>query len=191
MDERSDFRKNNRLREFDYSQPAMYFVTICAHDRAMLFGAGGEGAIRLSSFGRIVQDCWNEIPAHYPGVLTDAVVVMPNHVHGILDLTQILVGARHASPTAPSSATKRRPSLGSIVGSFKSAVTSRINAARGTPSAPVWQRNYHEHVIRSDEDLRRARQYIADNPLKWHLDRENPDRVAVRLDQHRSNDRSS
>jgi len=66
--------------------------------------------------------------------------------------------------------------LGAIVRSFKSATTNRINDLRGTPGVPLWQRNYHEHVIRNEEDLRRIREYIQTNPLRWELDRENPAR---------------
>jgi REP element-mobilizing transposase RayT len=62
--------------------------------------------------------------------------------------------------------------LGSIVGSFKSAVTKRVNENRGTPGVPVWQRNYYEHVIRDEGDLERIREYIATNPLRWALDEE-------------------
>jgi hypothetical protein len=68
-------------------------------------------------------------------------------------------------------------SLGAIIRAFKSAVTKCINEHRGTPGAPVWQRNYYEHIIRSEESLRRIREYIANNPLRWHLDLENPDRT--------------
>jgi len=66
-------------------------------------------------------------------------------------------------------------SLPSIVRAFKSAATKRINRLLGTPGRPVWQRNYYEHIIRNDKGLNRIRQYIADNPGRWHLDRYNPD----------------
>src|SRR5215216_7724493 len=81
-------RKHVRIRGYDYSLPGMYFVTICAHGRALLFGEAREDGVVPSDLGRIVQGCWEAIPEHYPGVVTDAFVVMPNHVHGILDFTQ-------------------------------------------------------------------------------------------------------
>ena len=95
---------------------------------------------------------------------------MPNHIHGVLIISEddSPVGVRHASPLQP------RPPLGIIVGSFKSAVTKRINESRATPGILVWQRNYFEHVIRSERELNVIRQYILDNPLKWALDRDNP-----------------
>lgn len=70
-----------------------------------------------------------------------------------------------------------RGALSSVVGAFKSAVTRERNRELGTPGAPLWQRNYHEHVIRNDDDLRRIRRYIADNPLRWARDEENPGRM--------------
>jgi len=100
---------------------------------------------------------------------------MPNHVHGIIVITEA-VGARHASPlprpAGPSGTGKG--SLGAIVGSFKSSITKSINDVRRTPGAVVWQRNYFEHIIRDERELRRVEQYILDNPLKWALDKENP-----------------
>ncbi len=100
---------------------------------------------------------------------------MPNHIHGIIF---IIVGATHASPLQRENTPLRGPtsgSLGAIVGSFKSAVTKRINQMRGTPGARVWQRNYYEHIIRNERALNAIRRYIAENPLRWHLDRYNPD----------------
>jgi len=70
-------------------------------------------------------------------------------------------------------------SLPTIVRSFKSAITKRINVIRGTPGAVIWQRNYYEHVIRNEDKLYKIRQYVQNNPLKWHLDRENPERVGL------------
>ena len=122
---------------------------------------------------------------------------MPNHIHGIVWITRAnAVGARHthgpdvvptrnplAYPERPTdlvgasplrTAAASRGSLGAIVGSFKSAATKRINELRNTPGAPVWQRNYYEHIIRDEEDLYRIRQYIRDNPRRWHEDENNP-----------------
>ena len=105
---------------------------------------------------------------------------MPNHVHGIIVIMATHdVGATHASPlqnddTPTQPRGPQRQSVASIVGSFKSAATNRINEHRGTPGAPVWQRNYFEHIIRDDESLNRIREYILNNPLQWALDRENP-----------------
>ena len=86
------------------------------------------------------------------------------------------VGARHASPLQISQTTRgpKSQSLGAIMGSFKSAVTKRINESRATPEIPVWQRNYYEHIIRNEESLNHIREYILTHPFSWHLDKENP-----------------
>jgi REP element-mobilizing transposase RayT len=178
-------RRSIRLAGYDYSQAGDYFVTICVHDRMCLFGEIINGEMRLNDAGKIVKQCWDEIPAHFPHVVLDEYVVMPNHVHGIIILVNSDVGATHASPlhdASPqrnnvSSARPRGPqrhSIASIVGSFKSATTKRINEHRGTPRLPVWQRNYYEHIIRNDESLNRIREYIITNPLRWHTDNQNP-----------------
>ena len=111
----------------------------------------------------------------------DEFVVMPNHVHGIIWIVgDDAVGARRRrAPMGDDQTVERfgKPVSGSIptiVRAYKSATTKRINALRGTPGAPVWQRNYYEHIIRDEEDLQRIRQYIRDNPTQWTMDRENP-----------------
>ena len=148
-----------------------------------MFGIIDDGEMKLNEFGRIVGNVWNEIPQHFSGVELDAFVVMPNNVHGVIVIVEggdgnddsqgMDVGARHASPLRPCGAVPR--SLGSIVGSFKSAVTKQVNENRGTRGVAVWQRNYYEHVIRGERDLARIREYIENNPLGWALDEENPE----------------
>jgi len=178
-------RRSIRLKGYDYTRAGAYFVTICTKDRACLFGDVADGVMRLDQMGHIVRQCWLAIPDHVPHVLLDEFVVMPNHVHGIIVIMAThIVGATHASPLQNDDTPTRprgpqRQSVASIVGSFKSAATKRINEQRGTPGAPVWQRNYYEHIIRDDESLNRIRQYIAENPLHWYLDRENPNAIGM------------
>jgi REP element-mobilizing transposase RayT len=178
-------RRSIRLKGYDYTRAGAYFVSICTKDRACLFGDVADGVMRLNQMGHIVRQCWLAIPDHFPHVLLDEFVVMPNHVHGILVIMPThIVGATHASPLQNDD-TPTRPrgpqprSVASIVGSFKSAAAKRINEHRGTPGAPIWQRNYYEHVIRDDESLNLIRNYIADNPLRWPIDAENPNTISV------------
>ncbi|MEA3327376.1 MAG: transposase, partial [Chloroflexota bacterium] len=110
-----------RLKEFDYSSPGAYFVTVVSYKRANIFGTIKNNVVQLNQIGIIVEKAWLEIPMHYPFVKTDAFVIMPNHFHGILIIHDD-VGARHASPLRRQ---KQQP-LGVIVGSFKSAATKRI-----------------------------------------------------------------
>lgn len=180
--------KFTRLRGYDYAQGGAYFVTMNTHDRRHLFGrvVGGRGGapaiqdavMELNAAGNIVQECWDAIPAHFPGVFTDAFQIMPDHLHGIVvigDAPQT-DGAAATGPIGSMrciDATDPRPrgakprSLSAIVGSFKSAATKRINLLRGTPGAPVWQHNYHDRIIRDAGEHERIAQYIFDNPMKW------------------------
>jgi REP element-mobilizing transposase RayT len=180
-------RRSIRLPAYDYRWPGAYFVTICTPERSCLFGGVTSGAVVLNATGRIVESCWQAIPTHFPNVILDEFVVMPNHVHGIVILAEAdrsAVGAQHAVPLQRESLRQfQKPpaeSLSSVIGSFKSASTRQINLLRGTSGAPVWQRNYYEHVVRNEEDLQAIRQYIRDNPAQWAMDEENPARnVAV------------
>jgi REP element-mobilizing transposase RayT len=148
----------------------MYFVTLCVKGKRYLFGRIAEEVVDLFRIGKIVKRCWEEIPGHFKNVTLDEFVMMPNHLHGI-----VVVGATHASPLRNSPQPGPKPrSLGSIVGSFKSAVTRRVNRMRTSPGSTFWQRNYYEHVVRNEKELNLIRQYIMDNPLKWETDRENP-----------------
>jgi REP element-mobilizing transposase RayT len=89
---------------------------------------------------------------------------MPNHIHGIVIITESNVGATGRSPLPKGPKPK---SIGAFIGGFKSTATKRINEMRGTIGIHVWQRNYYEHIIRNEDELKVAREYIAENPLTW------------------------
>ena len=177
-------RRSVRLKDYDYAGAGAYFVTICTQSHALLFGAIVGEEMRLSPAGEIVRDEWARTADVRPDVELDAFVVMPNHLHGIIVITghpSPTVGAtRRVAPTE-NRGTARGPvpgSVGAMVGQFKSVATRRIRQCLGAPSLTVWQRNYYEHVIRDEESLNLIRQYIADNPAGWALDRENPAAIA-------------
>jgi putative transposase len=162
-------RRSIRLKEFDYSQPGLYFVTIVTHQRKCVFGEVADGSVQLSEAGRVVNEMWHGLPERFPDASADLFVVMPNHVHVIVN-----VGAQFIAPGgAGEGAMNRAPTLGQIIRSVKAAATHRLRQTRGLEF--VWQRNYYEHVIRDEEALNRIRQYILDNPTRWELDPENPD----------------
>jgi putative transposase len=176
-------RRSIRLKDYDYTQPGAYFVTIVTHGRKCLFGEVVGGVVQLNDAGRVMQAAWDELPNNYAGVEHDAFIVMPNHIHGIV----VLVGAgrcarpkedgqpQGVAPTKNSSVL----SLPDVVHRLKSITTKQyIDGIKqvGWPSIAgrLWQRNYFEHVIRNEDSLNRMRQYILDNPAKWEFDRENP-----------------
>ena len=164
-------RQSIRLRGYDYTQAGAYFVTISTMNRTCLFGEVVNGEMRLNDPGWVAQAAWDDLPTHYPYIALDAVVFMPNHVHGIIVLTDTPVGAGlKPAPTIP---TIRR-GLPEIIRAFKTFSARRINLLRGTTGTAVWQRNYYEHIIRNDDSLDHIRRYLLDNPARWSFDRENP-----------------
>ena len=156
-------RKNARLPGYDYSLPGAYFITIVSKHRETLF----DDRLLKS----VVDRSWRWLGVRYEHVEIDAFVVMPNHLHGLLMITDARRGRSRAAPTNPSSLAKP---LGQLIGAFKTTSTKQINRIRRTAGLPVWQRNYYEHVIRNEDELNRIRQYILDNPAKWDNDPENP-----------------
>ena len=171
-----------RLKGHDYARSGAYFVTICTRNRQTLFGEIVSDKMRASAFGDIVQAYWYEISEHFPHVEVDTFVIMPNHIHGILVF--LTVGARHAVPLQDTRWDEQfgKPipgSLPTIMRSFKSVCTRKINIMRDSPGEKVWQRNYYEHIIRTETSLNEIRRYIQDNPARWHLDRYNPEAGGV------------
>jgi putative transposase len=183
-DIRAGRRRSIRLKRYDYSYPAGYFVTICTHLRECLFGDISEGNLMLNAFGDVVMEEWQRTKQMRQNVDLDAFIVMPNHFHGILVLEGTVPpgdrrGTMHRAPT-PQLEQFGKPTVNSIptiLRGFKSSVTLRVNMIRGTPKRPVWQRNYYEHVVRNETDLEELRQYIQNNPLKWLEDENHPDPI--------------
>ncbi len=169
-------RRSIRLKDYDYRNVGAYFITICAYKRECLFGEVVDLEMRLNEYGEIIQDEWLKTETVRPNIELDEFVMMPNHLHGILVLNDN-TGVSHEKPGATHRVAPTGPqtgSVGAIVGQYKSIVTKRINKQRGTPGHPIWQRNYHEHIIRDEDELNRIRFYIANNPAQWDSDLENP-----------------
>jgi REP element-mobilizing transposase RayT len=182
-------RRSIRLPGYDYAQVGGYFVRIVTKDRICLFGEIVDGELRMNGDGRIVQAAWDELPEHYPGVECDVFMVMPNHVHGIIVLADdgggvndVGAGFKPArgvavGPTSVRWGLKPAPTriaLSEIIRGFKTFSARRVNELRETLGVPIWQRNYYEHVVRGENELNRIREYIANNPPQWNIDRENP-----------------
>jgi putative transposase len=168
-------RKSIRLKEYDYSLPGGYFITICTHDKQWSFGNIVDGEMQLNDIGKIVQEEWNRTVGLRANAELDAFVVMPNHIHGIIILHETdddNVHGRGELQFAPTRFVSPKNNIGAIVRGFKGAVTKRVNVMRQTPNQPVWQRNYYEHVLRDEKDLDNVRAYIANNILAWATDTE-------------------
>jgi putative transposase len=169
-------RKSIRLQEYDYSQPGEYFITLCTHKKICAFGEVVEDMVLLTRMGEIAGRCWEEIPKHFPMVELDEFVVMPNHIHGIIIINSS-VGVEYIQPLPKTFQHVIPKSLGSIVRSYKAAVSRECRKQKYYDFS--WQRNYYEHIIRDDKDLNNIREYIFNNPIKWHFDENNPHRQAV------------
>ena len=176
-------RRTIRLRGYDYSRAGAYFVTVCTQDRTCLFGEITDNEVRLNDAGLAVADEWLKSAAIRDEILLDEWVVMPNHFHGIVIITDVRGDRpvapirttdhfRGDQPVAPTIDGSNQPvasanggnragppsgSVGALMAGFKSAVTKRINILRGTPGVTVWQRNSHEHIIRDENSLARIR----------------------------------
>jgi len=190
-------RRSVRWRGHDDAAGGTYFVTVCAFDRACLFGAVRDDAMVVDACGLVVEREWVRSGEVRTGVDIDIFAVMPNHLHGLvtirvadeppvpahrcvpgLDDTDVRVknDALRGRDGAHSGVPLRRPrSLSSLVGQFKATTTRAINEARGTPGAKVWQRGFHERVVRDERAFANIAAYIATNPERWAMDTENPD----------------
>jgi REP element-mobilizing transposase RayT len=202
-DPRRHDRQSIRLPEYDYRSPGAYFVTICATDRRCLFGTVAGDQMQTNDYGDVVAEEWRRTETVRDRVVVDTFVVMPNHTHGVIIITDPPDDGDGDAPDRSSSvsdgdghnirggSSAMNPhhggnpdrtfggaiagSLSTIMRQFKSMVTKRINRLRDTPGADVWQRNFYERVVRNRAELNRIRRYIRRNPAEWDTDRVHPD----------------
>lgn len=132
-------------------------MTICTHEKRCLFGEIKNNAICLNDLGNIAQTNWLTLSQRFPTIEIDEYIIMPNHMHGIITITEMPFSTK-------------APTLGEIVRAFKGATTSQIHTT--CMSEFAWQRDFYERIIRKDGELNRVRQYIIDNPLRWSLKHE-------------------
>ena len=139
-----------------------FFITLCAYQSQPLLGSLIDSQVKLTESGRIVSMCWSAIPEHMPEVQLDAFIIMPSHFHAILALPD------------PRSPIPDPRALSTVIRSFKSAATRRVNHLNNTPGASLWQPSYHARVVKTQPALEAFRQYIHDNPSSWRSDPLNP-----------------
>ena len=151
-------RKQNRLPEFDYSTPSAYFVTVCTNGRRNLLWKT-VGAIidrpenvPLTCVGEIVRQCIEDIPKYHPAVTVDHYVIMPNHIHLLLQIHSDSNGRSVIAPT-----------ISTVVKSAKGAASRKAGFS-------LWQKGFHDHVIRGEADYREIWEYIEHNPARWTED---------------------
>ncbi len=173
-------RRSIRLRNRSYTEPGFYFVTLCIVGKTCMLGDVSNGQMMPNAAGKIVADSWRWLGTNFPTVVLDEWIVMPNHLHGVLQLREVgsqSGGGSRSAPTFPvgedAVVVKPKP-LGQIVAAFKTVSSRKVNASQGVEHHPVWQRNYFERVVRSSNELARIRAYIRANAENWAQDEENP-----------------
>lgn len=151
-------RKPNRLKDFDYSMPNAYFITLCTAQRKNLFWqtVGASIArpkdITLTQYGKIADAAIRNIPHCYPAITLDHYVVMPNHIHLLLQIQS----DEHGRPMVA-------PTISTVIQQMKGHITKQIGHS-------IWQKLFHDHVIRSEQDYLKVWNYIDSNPTKWTED---------------------
>jgi len=174
-------RKPNRLHDFDYSSDNLYYVTSCVQNRVCCFGeivrfpSNGHGISQkmiLNEYGEIARKQWYWLSEQYTYVILHEFVVMPNHIHGIIEINSLRI--KYASVEIKS--------LSELIGAYKTTVSKQIHLLEcrdrsrpvpttnhGSPFA--WQRSFHEHIIRNEKEFKKISDYIVANPLNWEKDK--------------------
>ncbi|RFS19959.1 hypothetical protein DVR12_19710 [Chitinophaga silvatica] len=149
-------RKSIRLRDYDYSDEACYFITICCHDKLNRFGTVRDDRMCLNQLGIFAHSQWSQLPYRFENISLGAFQVMPNHIHGIICIEA-----------------KQSFSLGIIIGAYKSLVLNSIlkyYKSQNITLGQLWQRNYYEHIIRDQKSYESITDYIIRNPETWSKD---------------------
>jgi len=178
--------ETTRLKNWNYASDGWYFITICTKGRENIFGIIEHGIMILNQYGRIVEQCWFDLPNHYFNLILDAFVIMPNHLHGIMiiDNTRetivsgnggiVETGLKPVSTdtqpnTQPQSSTTKH-GIFEFVRALKTFSSRRMNELDNTAGKSRWQSRFHDHIIRDEEELHRIQQYIFNNPSTWEKD---------------------
>ena len=156
-------RKYPRLKDYDYSLPGYYYVTIHTKFQGNILsqvGRGRDPAVQLTKIGKVADQQLRQLEVRFPFVRIDKYMIMPTHIHAIIRLLEDSAGA---SP---------RPTLMEVVGAYKSITTRECNRIMGTPGQPLFQTSFYESVLRNEKVYQECWRYIDENPLKWALNPE-------------------
>ncbi|HEX2975879.1 MAG TPA: transposase [Bacteroidales bacterium] len=179
-------RKPTRLHNYDYSSDNLYYVTSCVHKRECCFGEiitcnderGISRKMILNEYGEIAQKQWYWLSKQYAFLILHEFVVMPNHIHGIIQIRKGMAQPRRdRSRPVPTKDVMKIKSLSELMGAYKTTVSkqihlleSRRDRSRPVPTPFSWQRSFYEHIIRDEDDFERISKYILDNPSNWFID---------------------
>ena len=178
-------RQSIRLKGYDYSQAGAYFITLVTKNRLPLFGEITNGEMNLDQYGEIIQNEWFRTPEIRKEIMLDEFIIMPNYIHAIVVIEDPVGLSAQNSRATGRSPLQEKPTIsssskfihlqstspGAFIAGFKAATIIQIIRLRSSPGAPVWIRNYYEHIIRSESELDRIRLYIQTNPSQWDQDK--------------------
>ena len=156
-----------RLQGYDYGSNGCYYVTICTKDRIHYFGEIVNGEMQLSEIGEIAEKFWTDIPNHFPFVILDQYVIMPNHIHGISFFNKSVETDNYPSLRSPNKFGRQSQNLGSVIRGFKSSLKRYANENN---IDFAWQERFHDSIIRDNNGLNNVRNYIFNNPQNWNDD---------------------
>ncbi len=176
--------KQYRLPGYDYSENGYYFITICTKDRENYFSEITNNTMNLSQIGKIVNKFWTQIPNHFPVIKINKYCVMPNHIHGILNINDLFssVGTHHDAFLQNNNnliknkidfsqlANKSTQTISLAIKLFKSSVKQYCNKNNLNF---FWQSRFHDRIIRNEREYFAIKRYIQDNPKNWEKDRNN------------------
>jgi REP element-mobilizing transposase RayT len=170
-----------RHPHWDYSQCGFYFVTICTKEKKFYFGNIKNRDMQYTYIGKIAKKFWQDIPSHFPFVKLHEYIIMPNHVHGIIQIVQKCRDAKSCVSTASDTSDEyknkfgaQRKNLSSIIRGYKAGV-----AKNATINNIVfcWQARFYDRIIRSEKELNKTRTYIVQNIERWELDKSSPENI--------------
>ena len=166
-------RRPNRLKHYDYSENGYYFVTICTYNRECFFGEIVEEEMVKNETGELAEKLWLDIPEHFRCVELDEYVIMPNHIHGIVVISN--VGNAYMRSLRNE---RNKMLLSNVIQQYKAAVTREINKLELIPDFK-WQKSFYDHIIRNEVSLTKIRNYMQTNPVTWDNDKENLNFIPV------------
>jgi len=197
-------RRSIRLKGYDYTSPGAYFVTLCTKNRVCLFGDVVDKEMVLNDVGVMIKKWHGVLEDKFPNICCDEHIIMPNHIHLIIQIIQTNVGADrrvcpHGKCNIPANDESDIPPTGKgkhiglplqrIIQWFKTMTTNEylrnVKTGNWHPfDRKLWQRNYYDHIIRNDKDLNRIREYVRSNPANWDTDQENPESHIGKTGEH-------
>ena len=185
-------RKPNRMKGYDYSQDNLYLITSCVQDRICCFGTIADGKMELNDYGTIAEEQWHWLGKQYPYIVLHEFVVMPNHIHGIIEINRSIVGINPVvvGTGRDLSIQQQQPikikSLSELMGAYKTTSSKKIHLLECTDESPgdrsrpvptntnatfQWQRSFHDHIIRDAKSFETISNYILNNPANWIKDK--------------------